>query len=381
MIACTCAMFSFGAGIVIPSVCLQTIGTEFHLSFTQRGFLITARIACLMLALLAAGYLAERHGKRPFLIVGLLLIAASQALAARAFGYGALVGAQLLSGAGKGTMEALVNPLVARLNPERSARMLNFTNGLFSVGLVFSALTTGEILQRTGSWRVPYLVWIPPLLLCVALFATRRYPAEHTAHKRRESARLFLRSPLFWILFATMVLSGGCEAGLVSWGPNFVQHELHASARGGAWTLTLYGILMAVGRFTSSAVVVRLTAVRLMLLSAAGCLLVTAGLSFAGSLWLAWTLFALGGLFIACFWPTILSVASDHLASGSTALFALLSTAGVIGSMTVPWAIGALGDVVGLRAAMGLLPVAMVGVIVLLVVATRLLASRPPLSS
>lgn len=368
-------MFSFGAGMAIPSVCLQTIGHEFHLTFAQRGFLITARVACLMVALLASGYLAERHGKRPFLVLGLALIAVSQGLASRAMGYGGLLGAQLLSGAGKGTMEALVNPLVARLSPERSARMLNLTNGLFSVGLVFSALTTGEIVQRTGSWRLPFLLWIPPLVFCIALFATRHYPPEHSAHKPRESARRFLHNRLFWILFAMMMLSGGCEAGLVSWGPNFVQQELAASARGGAWTITLYGILMALGRFTSSAVVARLTAPRLMIISAVGCLAVTLGLSFTHELWLAWSLFGLGGLFIACFWPTILSVASDNIARGSTALFALLSTAGVIGAMTVPWLIGDLGDALGLRLAMAILPVCMSGVLVLLVVAGTIVRS------
>lgn len=375
LIAAACAMFSFGAGIAIPSVCLQTIGQEFHLTFAQRGFLITARVACLMVALLASGYLAERHGKRPFLILGLALIAVSQGLASRAMGYGGLLGAQLLSGAGKGTMEALVNPLVARLCPERSARMLNFTNGLFSVGLVFSALTTGEIVQRTGSWRLPFLLWIPPLVFCMVLFATRHYPPEHAAHKPRQSARRFLSNRLFWILFAMMILSGGCEAGLVSWGPNFVQHELAASARAGAWTITLYGILMAIGRFTSSAVVARLTAPRLMIVSAAGCIAVTFGLSFTHQLWLAWSLFGLGGLFIACFWPTILSLASDNIASGSTSLFALLASAGVIGSMTVPWLIGALGDHIGLRGALLVMPVCMVGVVALLVVVTRLLSS------
>jgi len=376
MIASACAMFSFGAGIAIPAVCLQTIGGEFQLTFAQRGLLITARIACLMVALLAAGYLAGRHGKRPFLMAGLLLIALSQALASRSVAYGGLLGAQVLSGAGKGTMEALVNPLVARLNPGRSARMLNLTNGLYSVGLVLSALSTGEILQRTGSWRLPFVLWIPPLLVCVALFATRRYPPEHLAHQPRESARRFLHDRLFWLLFALMILSGGCEAGLTSWGPNFVQHELGASARAGALTITLFGALMALGRFTGSAVVARLTALRLMFISATGCLLVTVALSFARELPVAWLLFALGGLFVACFWPTILSVASDHIAAGSTSLFALLASAGVIGSMAVPWGIGALGDVIGLRGAVGILPTLMAGVLVMLVVTAREVAAR-----
>jgi fucose permease len=90
----------------------------------------------------------------------------------------------------------------------------------------------------------------------------------------------------------------------------------------------------------------------------------------------ALALFAAGGLCIACFWPTILSVASDHIAPGSTSLFALLASAGVIGSMAVPWAIGVLGDAFGLRGAVALLPACMIGVLVLLVFAAREVAAR-----
>ena len=376
MLACAFAMIVFGAGIAIPSVCLEAIGREFHLNFEQRGLLTTVRMSTLLVSLLLTGYLGERFAKRHFLFWGLLVIAASQALAARAAGYVALLGAQAASGLGKGTMEALVNPLVAQLNPRRSARALNFINGLFSVGLVFAALTTGEILEAGGSWRLPFWLWVPPALVCAVLYLTRRYPPVEVIHAASGSRNRLVADPLFWVLFIGMVLGGGCEAGLISWGPNFVEHELGASARGGARTIALCGAFMAAGRFTSAGLVTLVPPLRLMIISAAACALATLGLGFVQGLWSVWTLFALGGLFVACFWPTILAVASDNIAAGSTSLFALLAAAGIIGCVVVPWAIGALGDAFGLRTGILLLPGSMVLQVILLQAASRMLARR-----
>jgi MFS family permease len=212
MAASAAGMIVFGASVAIPSVCLATIGRQFGLNFEQRGLLTTARMVALLASLLVVGYLGDRLGKRHFLFWGAVLIAAGQAATARATGYVALLGANAVSGLGKGVMEALVNPLVAQLNPRTSARVLNIINGLFSVGLVLAALTTGELLQAGGSWRVAFWLWVPPALVCAGLFVTRRYPAVEAAHREAGRPRRFLTDPLFWPLFIGMVLGGGCEA-------------------------------------------------------------------------------------------------------------------------------------------------------------------------
>jgi fucose permease len=110
--------------------------------------------------------------------------------------------------------------------------------------------------------------------------------------------------------------------------------------------------------------------------SALACALVTLGLHSVDSLWGAWALFALGGLFVACFWPTILAVASDHIAAGSASLFALLAAAGITGCVIFPWAIGALGDAFGLRGGLLLLPGSMVLQVVVLVATSRTIDRR-----
>lgn len=378
MAATVLCMIMFGAVQVLPAVALEALGEDLGLNFEQRGLIFSLRIAAAVPILLLIGHFAERPGKRHILSWGLLAIAAGQALTAMAPGYGALLGAVLVSGVGLGVVEAITNPLVAQLNPDRSAWALNVLNGMFSLGLVVGALGTGELLQAGYGWRLTFWIWVILPAVCAVLYLTPHYPPpspESDSFHVRPDVRGFLANPLFWMLAVAMVLGGGCEAGLTSWAPNFVAAELGASARGGAWATILYGTFMALGRFAGGAVLTRITPVQMMLGSALACGAVTLGLAFVPVLWGAWALFALGGLFVACFWPTLLAVASDHICTGSMSLFSLLAAAGIAGCVIVPWAIGALGDVLGLRAGILVLPASMALLIVMLLVAARYMRS------
>jgi len=371
-------MIVFAASVAVPSICLAQIGLEFDLNFTLRGLLGSTRMATLVVALLVIGYFADRLWKRAFLTSGLLITACGLAASAAAPGYAALLAAQALVGVGAGSMEALLNPLVAELNPRSTAKHLNIVNGLFSVGLVIAALASGEIVHAGGSWRTPVWLCVPFAALGALLFFGRGYPAVASHSDRSDQWRRFMTDPLFWLLFVAMVLGGGCEAGMTFWGANFVEHELGAPPRVGAMTIALYGAFMAVGRFGSGALVARIAPVPLMMGSAIACALATLGLSVAPGVYAAWALFALGGLFVACFWPTILAVASEQISAGSATLFALLAGAGISGCVIFPWGIGSLGDLHGLRIGILLLPVSMVLMVATLGVVAGLLRRRGP---
>lgn len=378
-IACALGMIMFGGVQVAPAVCLDTLGDELNLSYEQRGALMALRMVALTLCLLVVGHFGEHRKKYLVFFAGLMVIALGEVMTAKAGGYRAMLLAMAVSGLGYGVYEALLNPLIAQLYPDNSARALNVMNGLFSVGLVAGALSTGEIVQGGLSWRLAFWLWAVPPLICALLYLTPRFPqpvADADDLAPTPAVSQFLRLPLFWVLMVSMVLGGGVEAGLTSWAPNFAAKVLSASARAQAWTTILYGTFMAVGRFGSGLLTARVRPVPLMLVSAVLCGAATYGIAFSQSLPFAYALFSLGGLFVACFWPTLLAVASDRISQGSTSLFSLLAAAGVSGCALVPWAIGALGDVVGLRSAVLVLPVSMALLVVMLLAASRLVPHR-----
>jgi len=348
----------FGCAVIVPSVCLAQIGAEFSLDFSSRGLLASVRQASLLATLLVCGWMAQKHGKAPFLSAGMVMIAVGMACLALAPDHATVLVAQAIVGVGCGALEALVNALVADIHWRSPAGPLNIVNGMYSVGLVAAALVTGEMVHAGYAWRATPWPWVFPALAVAMLFATRGYPVAQSDGRGR-AGMAFLRRPLFWVLMLAMVIGGGCEAGLTIWCTNFTEAELGATPRMGALITAFFGAFMAAGRFGGSAAVRRVTAPLLVAGSAVGCAAATAGLSFVQDTVAAWCLFALGGLLVACFWPTLLAIAVERVQAGSTAMMALLGAAGITGCTVFPWAIGALGDRVGLRGGLAVMPVSL----------------------
>ncbi len=368
------AMFVYAASTQAPAMCLEQIGEEFHLSLAGRGLIASLRTIALLVALLAAGHFGDRLGKALFLVVGLGLVSAGIGGTVVAVGYITLMIAQMTLGAGNGMMEALINPLVAELRPRDAARALNITHALYPVGLVASALLAGEMLTRGIPWRATVGVWLPVGLVTCALFATRRYPrpASGAAESGRPSLG-FLRRKAFWGLMLAMVLAGGSELGVTTWAPSFLERELGSTARGGAMTIILFGTSMALGRFAGGAILKRVGPIQLTAISAVLCAISMLGFGQAGDARVAWIFAGCAGLTVACFWPTLLAIATEVLDDTSTAMLALLAAAGIAGCALFPWVLGWLGDLFSLRAGLVMLPVAMA---VLVVVLLALLVSE-----
>lgn len=362
------AMFVYAAATQAPAMCLVQIGEEFDLDLAGRGLITSLRTVALLVALLAAGHFAGRFGKALFLVLGLALVSAGIGGTTVAIGYIMLVVAQMVLGAGNGMMEALVNPLIAELRPKDAARALNVTHALYPVGLVACALLAGEMLERGYPWRATVGIWLPVGVLSCVLFATRRYPEpRHSSNSDGPGGMGFLRRKAFWALMVAMVLAGGSEVGLTTWAPSFLEQELGASARGGALTIIFFGAAMALGRFASGWVLRRVGSITLTAVSAVLCALSMLAFGQAREPLVAVGFAGFAGLTVACFWPTLLAIATEVLDDASTAMLALLAAAGIAGCALFPWVLGVLGDAFSLRAGLVLLPVAMMALALVMV--------------
>jgi fucose permease len=218
-----------------------------------------------------------------------------------------------------------------------------------------------------------------PAALVAMMFMVGRYPGGQEDGERKPPAgvRDLAKGRTFWLLAAAMALTAGCESSLLYWIPNFIQHEYSAGATTGAYGLMAFSAAMAVGRFGTGAAVRRVPLGALMIgaafLGAAATLCAALIVSLNGTL----ALLALAGLFAACFWPSILSLASERIMAGSATLFALMCVAGIIGFGVGPFVVGALAQHFGLRGGLVFLPVSFLAAgLVMLVVLKRPQAGR-----
>jgi len=89
----------------------------------------------------------------------------------------------------------------------------------------------------------------------------------------------------------------------------------------------------------------------------------------------------IAGLSVACFWPSIQSYAADRIDSDHTALFILLSLAGIPGFGAVPWIMGMVGDRYGLRAGFFILPFLFLLLLILLLIERKTAEKKGSIAS
>ena len=368
----------FAVSSTLISVSLERIGKELGADFDRLGALASLRACALVAAALSSGLLSERYGKRWLLGGAMFAVALGMWWVGGVRSYGGLVAGLLCIGVGLGCLEALVSPLATELHPDGVAVQMNVLHAFYPVGIVLSSLPVGWALDHGLAWQTPFAIGALPAAAVGVMFLTGRYPAApQTAHAGSGTLRVILSSRVFWVLAVAMLVGAGCEGGLFYWCAKFIEGEYKLGALAGAAALALFSLAMVVGRFGCGALARRVRMQPLMLsLTALGAVfsaLLVALRSPAASL----TFIAAAGMCVAFFWPAVLVLAAEKMATASSTLFALLAVAGIAGYGVGPHLMGIVAEGHGLRAGLALVPVSFVVTGVLLHMVFRLSAPRP----
>ncbi len=205
------------------------------------------------------GALADRHGSRPVLIAGALLLAGGTALtpfASNEFALLVTIGVLTAAGAGAGSLSVLIGVVAQRVPAEKRSVASGFVNAGGSLGqFVFAPLN--QLLIASFGWMaamwsmaVAALATIPiagPLL-------TKRQPgaatASATALTLREQLRIAARDRSYWCLHAGFFTCGFHIAFLVTHLPGEVKLcSLPASVAAGS--LAIIGLANVAGSLTA----------------------------------------------------------------------------------------------------------------------------------
>ncbi|MEW2296198.1 MFS transporter [Streptomyces sp. NPDC006743] len=133
--------------------------------------------AVAVVAILVSGALSDRYGRRPVLIVAVLLLLAGLAVFVFAAGPGHLVVARILNGLGIGAVVVVGGAALLDVSPERAARSGTLTAIAFNVGIAVAALGTAGLAQ-TGfhPLLLPYLADALIALVLLVLLLVMREP-------------------------------------------------------------------------------------------------------------------------------------------------------------------------------------------------------------
>ncbi|MBV9288036.1 MAG: multidrug effflux MFS transporter [Hyphomicrobiales bacterium] len=180
-----------GAVSILPPLAIDTslpslpaIQAEFRASAVEASAVIAIFLLGFSTAPLAVGPLADRYGRKPVMVAGVLLFTLCAAGCALAPSIGALLGFRLLQGVGAGAVGILPRAIIRDLFEGREARLQ-----LAAVSIVFSvapliAPTLGAAILAFGDWRTIFAALVVVGVL-VALAALLVFKESHPPANRR----------------------------------------------------------------------------------------------------------------------------------------------------------------------------------------------------
>ncbi len=295
------------------------------------------------------GVLADRFGARRVTLAGVACLAASLAIASMA---GSITTLYVTYSIGMGVGVGLIYvPSVGAVQPWFTARRA-LASG-FAVAGIGAGNIAGPLLAEWWigalGWRAAYVV----LSLCVlvaggsAALALRNKPFPRHEFLEGTALRAALRTPHFWLLYASLVLSCiGIFVPMVHLGP--YARDAGLSAAQGVTLVSLIGLGSLLGRFTIGGFADRLG--RLPSLA-----LAYAGLGLMLLVWLAatgyWLLALFAVVFGMCYGAAVAvlpSIVMDlYGARAVSGIIGFLYTGAGIGTLLGPWLAGAAYDALG----------------------------------
>lgn len=183
-----------GYDIVAPSYVIQFVAKPWHLSASESGFLVSIGLIGVMLGSLSHGIAADRIGRRPTMIAGLLLSGTFSLLTALfANSYGSFVVLRLLTGLGLGVVMPLGTAYINEYLPERHRfRLASLAAAGFSLGAVVASIVG---IVFTSRWQALFYVGSGAAVVGLLFLAVFPESTEFLVAKRRtaEAARILAR--------------------------------------------------------------------------------------------------------------------------------------------------------------------------------------------
>ena len=346
---------------------LVGLAHEFQTSVAIVGQLVAATTITLGIIAPLAGPVSDTYGRRPMLLMGLLLMALGILGSVLAWDYGTLLAFRLLTGAGAAMVPPNCIAAIAEVFPPTARGK--------AIGWVMSASGLSAMagvplvvaLLAVGGWHLPFLVLgtasLSVGLLCWVWLPQRSRPPGHAlaffAHYREAGTQ-----GMFWWVLIANALEQMAFFGLLSYLAAHLMQSYHLPAGDTALPLALVGGGVVVGGFLGGRVADHRYRLLFCALSCVGSGL-PAALVFTAEV-SPWTLVALacGAASLARISSVVVPTVLLELAGGSrttaTGLFALSNQLGVFGGTSLGGLMLALGGRVGRQrvASMGTFPTA-----------------------
>lgn len=259
-----------------------------------------------------------------------------------------LAGAAFVTGCGNGMVETGINPLIARLYPDRKTHYFNILHAWWPGGLIIggllslyvgSGINLGEWFKIDGlnlalfgmnNWQTSLLLILLPALIYGFMVELERFPQTERVEAGVSYGEMMSQvfRPGFLLLAFCMLLTASTELAPQKWQESVMTRTAKVS---GTMVLVYTSGIMFVMRHFAGPLAHAISPIGMLtassVLSGVGLYL----LSFADSAATAFGYATIYGIGIAYFWPTMLGVTAEKFPKGGALLLCLIGSVGNLG--------------------------------------------------
>ncbi len=190
---------------------LSDLAENFHTSISEVSIAIMLTLAVRPVGALLFGRLAEKYGRRPILMVNIVLFSLFELLSAWSPTFAVFLIFRVIYGVAMGGVWGVASSLAMETIPDRSRGLMS---GIFQAGYpcgyLLASIIFGLFYSLVG-WRGMFLIGaLPILLLPFIWFYVPESPVWLAARERKESSALLPVIRTHWKLCVFMVLLMAC---------------------------------------------------------------------------------------------------------------------------------------------------------------------------
>ena len=243
---------------------------------------------------------------------------------------------------GSGLIEVLVSPIVEACPFDNKDSVMSLLHSFYCWGSVGVILLSTIFFAIFGieNWRILACIWA-----LIPLYNTFNFiscPIESlTEEGEGLSIRQLCHIPIFWIALTLMVCAGASEISMAQWASAYVESALGISKSiGDIIGPCLFAVMMGMSRSFYGKYGENIDLMKFMIGSGALCLVCYLLSALAPLPFLNLVGCAVCGFSVGIMWPGTISIASQKIPLGGTAMFALLAMAGDLGGSVGPGIVG-----------------------------------------
>src|SRR5687768_5791316 len=168
--ACFVALMTTAFGFILRAVILPDWGKEFNLTQTQLGEIAGVGLWPFAISIVLFSLIIDRIGYKTAMIFAFLCHVTSAILTIYATGYWMLYIGTFIVALGNGTVEAVVNPVVATMFPKAKTKWLNILHAAWAGGLMLGGMLALFMGEGTAWEYKVGLILLPTIVYGIMMF-------------------------------------------------------------------------------------------------------------------------------------------------------------------------------------------------------------------